>query len=255
MSPPKHEALARDLSQAWADAVAIPAPSTTEPSLTMEDAYAIQELIVAKRMSEGRKRAGWKLGLTSAEPPATPIVGTLLSDMVRSSGSELDVAAMVTPMVEAELVIRIGETIEGVVTATDLQRGPHSIGPGLEIIDYRTVGSTGPIDWVADNSTVAYAVVGDFVPISSVDPPAIEASLSADGAHLATGRGSQVMGNPLEAVAWLSRHLVERGLRLDKGHVILTGSLTGHHTVPRDSDSRFAAEFGELGSVSVQFRP
>ena len=62
------------------------------------------------------------------------------------------------------------------------------------------------------------------------------------------------MGNPMAAVEWLSQHLVERGHSLERDHVILTGSLTGHHPVPsRQVD--FTADFGGLGKVAVRFHP
>lgn len=247
--------LACRLGDAWTSAFAIPAPSTVEPSLTADDAYAIQEMIIAGRVRQGRRRAGWKLGLTSAGPEATPIVGTLLDDMVVPSGTELAMAGMVAPMVEAEVVVRIGEDVAGPRSVEELAVGPHMVGPGIEVIDYRTTDSTGPIDWIADNSTVAYAVVGTFVPLADVDPAAIEASLSADSRHLATGRGAKVMGNPLAAVAWLTRHLSERGHLLEEGHVVLTGSLTGHHRVETPDQVDFAGDFGDLGTVTVTFRP
>ena len=62
------------------------------------------------------------------------------------------------------------------------------------------------------------------------------------------------MGNPLAAVAWLSGHLVERGRPLQRGQVILTGSLTGHHPVPA-REVEFTADFGDLGNVAVRFHP
>lgn len=245
--------LARALDDAWTRAETIPAPTVTHPSLTIEDAYSIQEIVIGERLQSGQKRAGWKMGLTSAEPPATPIVGTLLSDMVIPSGSDLDLAGLVDPMVEAELVVRIGETIDRPQTVTELAHGPHHIGPGIEVVDYRTTDSSGVVDWIADNSTVAFAVVGDLVPLSETQPGEIEVSLYRDGSHLATGAGSQVMGNPLAAVAWLSSHLAERGRPLERGHVVLTGSLTGHHPVPGAEPVEFVADFGPLGTVAVGF--
>lgn len=245
--------LAQELARAWERAEATSAPSTSQPSLTVQDAYSIQELVIEQRLKGGRRRTGWKMGLTSAEPPATPIVGTLLSDMVLASGSELEVSTMVAPMVEAELVVRIGETIDRPQTVGELAQGPNDVAPGIEIIDYRTTNSSGVVDWIADNSTVAYAVVGDFTPLAETSPAEIEASLHADGKQLATGKGSLVMGHPLAAVAWLSEHLIERGRQLEGGHIILTGSLTGHHPVPTTGTSQFEADFGVLGSVTVRF--
>lgn len=245
--------LARDLGSAWSNAIAIPAPSTLEGSLTTEDAYSIQELLIADRVDRGRRIAGWKLGLTSASPPATPIVGTLLDDMIVPTGSDLALSSMVDPMVEAEILIRIGATIDTPQSTAELELGPHEIGPGLEVIDYRTIDSAGVVDWIADNSTVAYAVVGEFVPIIEVSPAEIEVTLSAGDRHLADGIGKQAMGNPLAAVAWLSEHLVERGQRLQRGDVILTGSLTGHHRVSPPDMVHFSADFSGLGTVTVSF--
>lgn len=252
MNPDRIGDLARSLDDAWTRAVTIPAPTTIEPSLSVSEAYAIQDLIIARRVSMGRRIAGWKLGLTSADPPATPIVGTLLDDMVIPSGSSLATSTMTGPMVEAEFVVEIGEDLHSAASITDLQHGPHRVGPGIEVIDYRTTDSQGPIDWIADNSTVAYAVIGDLVPVGDVDPTRVEADLSRDDEHLANGRGDKVMGNPLAAVAWLSGFLLERGHPLRAGDVVLTGSLTGHHLVP-EGDSSFQADFGELGTVSVSF--
>jgi 2-keto-4-pentenoate hydratase len=246
--------LARDLADAWDRAVAIPAPTTHVADLTEEDAYAIQELVIAGRLATGRHRAGWKMGLTSAPPPAVPIVGTVLDDMIVPSGSELDLSTMVDPMVEAEVVVRIGETVDRAQSVAELINGPHEIGPGLEVIDYRTTDSSGPIDWIADNSTVAYAVLGTLVPIGSIDPVGIQTVLSSGDTDLGTGRGDQVMGNPIAAVAWLSHHLVERGHRLEAGDVILTGSLTGHHAVAAPDRLEFLADFAGLDQVRISFR-
>lgn len=253
MSDTDLRALAHALDDAWMRAETVPAPTVTHPHLTIEDAYSIQEIVIGKRLQSGRQRAGWKMGLTSAEPPATPIVGALLSDMVIPSGSDLDLAGLVEPMVEAELVVRIGETIDQPQTVTQLLCGPHDIGAGIEVVDYRTTESSGVVDWIADNSTVAFAVVSDFFPLSQTEPGEIEVSLFRDRSHLATGAGSQVMGNPLAAVAWLSGHLAERGHPLERGHVVLTGSLTGHHPVPGAEPVEFVADFGPIGTVTVGF--
>lgn len=254
MTADRLETLAGALDNAWTRAVTVPAPSKLEPSLTIDDAYAVQELIIDKRVGGGRRRAGWKMGLTTAAPPTTPIVGTLLDDMIIPSETDLSLATMVGPMVEAEFVVRIGETIDRATTVAELESGPHEVGPGIEVIDYRTTDSSGVIDWIADNSTVAFAVLGTLVPIADVRPAEVEASLSCDGRYLASGFGHQVMGNPLAAVAWLSQHVIDRGHPLQRGDVILTGSLTGHHPVPAQK-VEFTADFGALGGLAIRFHP
>lgn len=252
LSAARIEALARDLEQARIDAVTVEAPSRLEPSIDLDDAYRVQEAIIAERLREGRRRVGWKMGLTTAGPGVTPIVGTLLDDAVTVGDvPTLRIAELVGASVEAELAVRIGATIDGAITVAELAAGPHAVGPGIEVIDYRTRDAAGPPDWVADNATIAHGVFGGFVPVGDVDPAAVAATLSRDGVVLGAGTGERVMGNPLAAVAWLSGHLAARGQRLEEGALILTGSLTGFH--PAVADAEFTADFGELGTMTVRF--
>jgi 2-keto-4-pentenoate hydratase len=66
---------------------------------------------------------------------------------------------------------------------------------------------------------------------------------------LAQGCGADVLGDPIDAVAWLARVLVRRGGELDPGDLVSTGTLTGLlQVLPGQT---FEADFGELGRVSV----
>jgi 2-keto-4-pentenoate hydratase len=251
MEAERNSQLAEVLAQAWEQAQAVPAPTTVAPDLTLEDAYAIQDRVIDIRLATGRRRTGWKMGLTSS-PDATPIVGTLLDDMVVGSGVTLDLDSMVAPLIEAELAFVVGERIDAEADADDIARGRHRVAAALEVIDYRTRDSKGVVDWVADNSTVAYAVLGPETELGELGSlGSIEVTLRSDGEEIAAGEGSRVMGDPLRAIAWLARHLATRHRALDPGTVVLTGSLTGHHSVT--PGSAYTASFSKLGDVSVRF--
>jgi 2-keto-4-pentenoate hydratase len=57
------------------------------------------------------------------------------------------------------------------------------------------------------------------------------------------------MEHPLDAIAWLARALVARGLELDAGDLITTGTCLGLlQVLPGQT---FEADFGELGRVDV----
>lgn len=76
---------------------------------------------------------------------------------------------------------------------------------------------------------------------------AIEVSL--DGHAIARGRGADTFGTPVAGVAWLARHLSDRGRRIEAGEVVATGSCTGLvQVVP---GQRVRADFGSLGLVSL----
>jgi 2-keto-4-pentenoate hydratase len=251
MDAERNSQLAEVLAQAWERAQAVPAPTSVAPDITLDDAYAIQDGVIDLRLATGRRRAGWKMGLTSS-PDATPIVGTLLDDMIVASGVTLNPDSMVAPLVEAELAFVVGEPIGTAPDVDDIARGSHRVAAALEVIDYRTRDSKGVVDWVADNSTVAYAVLGPELELGDVGSlGSIEVTLRSDGEEIATGEGRRVMGDPLRAIAWLARHLATRHRTLDPGAVVLTGSLTGHHNVT--PGSAYTASFSGLGEVSVRF--
>ncbi|CAN5862569.1 2-oxo-hepta-3-ene-1,7-dioic acid hydratase [soil metagenome] len=243
--------LASGLADAWERAETVPAPSIERPATTIEEAYRIQEMIIERRLSSGRRRAGWKMGLTSS-PGTEPIVGTLLDDMVVGTGVDLSLAALVEPLLEAEIAVVIGEHIAADSDVETIAAGAHSVAAALEVIDYRTKGAAGAVDWVADNATVAFAVVSEAVPFTEVPSLAgIGVELFGGAESMAAGDGSLVMGDPLRALQWLATHLARRGHALDAGDVVLTGSLTGHHRAV--ADVVYTARFDQIGSAAVRF--
>jgi 2-keto-4-pentenoate hydratase len=68
---------------------------------------------------------------------------------------------------------------------------------------------------------------------------------------VATGAGGAVLGNPLLALAWLANALGERGVTLEAGHVVLSGSCTA--AFPISAGDTVAATFAGLGSVTAVF--
>lgn len=73
--------------------------------------------------------------------------------------------------------------------------------------------------------------------------------LSLDGHAVARGRGADTFDTPIAGVAWLARRLSDRGLRIEAGEVVATGSCTGLvQVVP---GQRVRAHFQNLGAVSL----
>src|SRR5580658_5576074 len=85
---------ARRLDQAEKSRTQIRQFSLELPSLTIEDAYAIQKAWVQLKVSAGRTIRGHKIGLTSKAMQYSsninePDYGALLDDMFFSDGSDL----------------------------------------------------------------------------------------------------------------------------------------------------------------------
>jgi 2-keto-4-pentenoate hydratase len=84
----------------------------------------------------------------------------------------------------------------------------------------------------------------------TADLSAAEASLTIDGNVVARGHGRDVMGDPFDAVAWLARHLADRGSGLDGGDLVSVGSCCGlAQVLPGQT---LTARLGGLGPVSLR---
>ena len=59
-------AIATDLAEAAASRRPIEPLTELYPGITVDDAYAVQELVARGRIAAGEAIVGWKLGLTSA---------------------------------------------------------------------------------------------------------------------------------------------------------------------------------------------
>src|SRR3569833_257057 len=85
---------------------------------------------------------------------------------------------------------------------------------------------------IADDFAGAGCVLGQAVP--GFDPRRLDevrAALRVDGQEVGAGVGSDVLGHPLDALAWLANSLAERGQVLKAGEIVLLGSLVQVHWV------------------------
>ena len=72
-----------------------------------------------------------------------------------------------------------------------------------------------------------------------------------NGILLSSGAGIEVMGDPLNAVAWLANKLYEHGTSLKAGDIILSGAITGAERVSKGDV--FDVSFSTLGNIQIRF--
>ena len=63
--------------------------------------------------------------------------------------------------------------------------------------------------------------------------------------------GRNVLGGPLRAMAWLANHLQQRGMQLQRGELVTTGTATSVYYA--NAGDELLVDFGDLGSVSLSF--
>jgi 2-oxo-hept-3-ene-1,7-dioate hydratase len=232
--------------------------STTWPDIGFEDAYAIQSLVQGRKIREGRRLIGHKVGLTSkamqrSSQISEPDYGHLLDHMMLSDGAKVAHADYCVPRVEIELAFQLGKPLQGPgIHLTDVLRATEYVIPALEIVDARVQNPRKIFDTIADNGAAASIVTGGRpVGPMDVDLRWVGGIMYVNGEIEETGLAAGVLGHPALGVAWLANKLSEHGVGLEAGHLVLAGSFT--RVVWANRGDTVHGDFGPLGSVAVQF--
>ncbi|MFC9223822.1 2-keto-4-pentenoate hydratase [Streptomyces hygroscopicus] len=231
-------------------------------SFTADDlasAYAVQRINVERRLAEGRRIVGRKIGLTSPSVQTQlgvdqPDFGALLSDMAVPDGGTVAAGRLLQPKVEAEVALVLGADLDVLEpNVVDVLRATDFALPALEIVDSRIADWDITItDTVADNASSGLFVLGGApVPLTSLDLRAVRMTLLRGKEQVSQGSGADCLDGPLNAAVWLATVLAERGDPLRAGDIILTGALGP--MVPANPGNRFEARISGLGSVRVRF--
>lgn len=224
---------AEQLARAQADREAIDRLTDAATDLTLEDAYAIQDLNRARRQADGAKVIGYKIGITSEAVMQwlevdQPDFGVLFDDMAVFDGGVIDAGTLLQPRVETEIAFVLGKDLEGPgVCAADVVRATDHVMPCLEIVDSRIKDWKIKIeDTVADNASSARLVLGGACQtLDGLDLELCGMAMRKNGRVVSTGAGAACLGNPINAVVWLANTLGRLGTRLPAGSVILSGAL------------------------------
>ncbi|WP_031033779.1 2-keto-4-pentenoate hydratase [Streptomyces sp. NRRL F-5650] len=260
--PPGDDAVARAadrLLRAAADRVPCPPVRDLIGSDDVKAAYAVQELLTARRLEAGGRVTGRKIGLTS---PAVqqqlgvdqPDFGVLFADMRVADGASVPVGELLQPKVEAEIAFVLGADLAGgPLDAAQVRAAVAHAVPALEIVDSRIAGWDITFgDTVADNGSSALYVLGTPArPLTEFEPAEAVMSLQRGGETVSTGNGAACLGDPLAALAWLARTARDVGDPLRAGQVVLSGALGP--MVPAAAGDAFSASITGLGTVSVRF--
>jgi 2-keto-4-pentenoate hydratase len=250
---------AAQLAEAEATKVGTAPLTSLDSELTVKEAYSIQLENINKKLEQGQKIVGKKIGLTSKAMQnllgvGEPDYGHLLDSMVVENGGRISIEDVLQPKVEAEIAFILKKELRGPnVTTLDVLQATDYVVPALEIVDSRvTDWKIKLADTVADNASSGYYVLGGKPSkIEDIDLELIGMVLTKNGDLVNTGVGAAALGNPASCVAWLANKLSEFDIPLRAGEVILSGALSAAEVAVK-GDS-FTARFAHIGQVSVRF--
>lgn len=250
--------MAQDLLNARRDRTAIPPLTERFPDMSVEDAYAVQQGLVAGLLAEGDSIIGYKLGLTSKpmqemlgvdQPDYAPVLGST----VYADGGEVPTDHYIAPRMEAEICVVLDSPLSGPhCTAAQAWEATRGLIAALEIVDSRIadwqIKLADTISDLASNGAVAFG--SRVVPLGDFDPALIGMVFTKNGELVATGAGAAALGGPIDAVAWLANTLYPLGVTLPAGAIIMTGAL--HAAVPFQAGDVFRADFDRLGPITLR---
>jgi 2-keto-4-pentenoate hydratase len=231
----------------------------TYPGIDGDAAYAIQQINTNKRLANGRRIVGRKIGLTAKAVQAQlgvdqPDFGILFDDMAYRDGEPIPPSVLQQPKVEAEIAFVMGRDI----TSTDPQMADviaaidHAL-PAIEIVGSRIdKWNIKFVDTVADNASSSAFVLGSTQKkLSDFDLEKCGMRMTLRGETVSSGQGSACLGNPLNAVLWLAGTMARVGSPIRKGDVVLSGALGP--MVPANPGDAFEATIEGLGTVKAVF--
>jgi 2-keto-4-pentenoate hydratase len=253
-------AIADRLALCRATLAPVSVPPAERPADEAE-AYRVQSLLhgMLERAGAG-PRIGWKIGCTTAVMRAylgigSPCAGGVFSRGRHASGASLPASGFRRIGIECEIAVELGRDLDGpadLLTPEVAGRAVRRLRPAIEIVDdrYADWREAGTTTLIADDFFAAGCVLGDAVPPSSVpDLASLQGRILVNGEEVGHGSGADVMGHPYAALAWLARSLLERGERLRKGDLVLTGSLV--QTRWLQAGDRARIEISGLGAVDL----
>ena len=221
--------------------------------LSLDEAYRIQLGQIARRVAGGERQIGWKVGLTAKAIQEQfgfhePVFGCVLDSV--TSGHVFAKGSLISPGFENELCMQVSRPLSGEIDLATARAAVEKIYPSLEIIETRGDFVNQIAVALADNAQQKTVVLGTPVPMTAdLALETIEARVEINGAEVATGLGSAVLGNPLNSVVWLARKLAEFGRRISPGDLIMTGSFT--RQFPIAPGDRVRTQFAGIGSVEA----
>jgi 2-oxo-3-hexenedioate decarboxylase len=229
------------------------------PGMDWDDAYAIQDEILRRKLSRGARLIGLKAGLTSHAKMKqmgvdTPVFGFLVDGFSVSEGAEVRVKELIHPKVEPEIAFVLKRALKGpgchigaVLAATDF------VLPGIEVIDsrYRDFKFDAR-SVIADNTSASRFVIGGRIAAAQdLDLRTLGIVLEKNGVPVAFGAGAAVVGHPAAAVAMLVNHLALRDQELPAGSLVLSGGIT--EAVAVQAGDSVTLKMQHLGSVGIRF--
>ncbi|MGA0122641.1 MAG: 2-keto-4-pentenoate hydratase [Gaiellales bacterium] len=198
---------------------------------TLEEAYAAHLALLDLLATDGGgPRIGWKVGFTNRAAQerngaSEPVLAGLLGQHAYAGEAEIVSPRGTGLAVEPEIALRLASPLAGPVSREEAATAIDAVAIAMEVVEPR--GAPDLHTTVADGVLQFGCVLGEWNP--DYDPLTLDQTdvkLQVDGETNGFMRADEVLGHPLNALAWLSAATDRLGIELRPGDVVLTGAIT-----------------------------
>jgi 2-keto-4-pentenoate hydratase len=260
--PSSIETLAKRLDTAWRTHTPIPPITESDGITDVNTAYAIQTHWTNMRLEHGEKILGRKIGLTSKAIQEQlgvnePDYGTLWQSSfypVKNGKVNIPASDFLQPRIEGEVAFLIGKPLrEPGISAEKILDATEACAMGIEIVASRIADwRIKLVDTIADNASYGGFSLGPWDrELCEADLGALVMTIHHGGALAAEGLGSAALGHPATSTAWLANKLLEFGVSLEPGDIVISGGIT--KMLPVKAGDEFVFSLTGQPSVTVTF--
>ena len=236
-----------------------PLPDEMAPR-DISEAYDIQEAFHELLKPERGAIAGYKVALTTTVMQEMvgfghPASGAIFNSGVHHSPVTIKGSDYVHVGAECEIAMILDRDLPAASAPYDREGVAGAVAavmPAFELVDDRGADYSNLffLGVAADNSWNAGIVLGE--PVTDwqrIDLVAASGAMTINGQPAGEGKGGDVLGHPLEALAWLANQLAERGKSLQKDMIVMTGSIVSTKFLKKGDEVQF--EIDTLGGVRL----
>jgi 2-keto-4-pentenoate hydratase len=235
-------------------------PAACRPT-TLDEAYDVQDAARPLIAARGRGQpVGWKIGSTSPPMQAAlgipyPCAGTLYAGTVHRGHAAADRRDYSKLGLECEIAVRLGADLParaGGHTRASVLPAVAAIMTSIELVEWRFVDfkQAGVPSLVADDFFSCGCVLGPEQPPEVLAGDAdIAGRFTVDGTVASAGSARDILGHPLNSLAWLADHRAARSTPLRAGDLITLGSIAA--ALRLDRPGLVEASFDGLGAATV----
>ena len=197
-------------------------------SLSIHEAYAVQDAVVGLRSAEGEAVIGFKVGCTGQGTVKLfgmqgPIRGTLFDKEVYENGVELNANNFCNLAVEAEMAIKV-----------DADSNILSVFPIIELHNFVFRAPQKSLSELIANNGLNRGLVSSaklWQKLPEFYENKLKLSLEINGLEIDSGELWPMKGGPKSSLHWLKNHLADHDLNILSGNIILGGTALGLHKV------------------------